>query len=87
VAAVALAWVASRPEVTSTIVGARTVAQLDDNLALLDVTVPAEQLAELGKLTAPELDFPAGFLAATAIPWQQGGTTINGIPSAAFTRR
>jgi aryl-alcohol dehydrogenase-like predicted oxidoreductase len=87
VAAVALAWVASRPEVTATIIGARTVAQLDDNLAALDVTVPAGQLAELDKLTAPQLDFPADFLAATAIPWQQGGTTINGVASAPFTRR
>ena len=29
---VALAWVADRPAVTSVILGARTVAQLDDNL-------------------------------------------------------
>ena len=31
-ARVALAWVASRPGVTSTIIGARTMEQLDDNL-------------------------------------------------------
>lgn len=33
VARVALAWVQSRPGVTSTIIGARTLAQLEDNLA------------------------------------------------------
>ncbi len=36
-ARVALAWVAGRPGVTSPILGARTLAQLDDNLAALEV--------------------------------------------------
>ncbi|MFC4033288.1 aldo/keto reductase [Streptomyces polygonati] len=86
VAAVALAWVRARAEITSTIIGARTVKQLDDNLASLDVTVPDEQLAELSSLTAPKLDFPADFVIETAIPWQQGGTTVNGVPSEPFGR-
>ena len=34
---VALAWVADRPAVTSVILGARTVAQLDDNLGAADL--------------------------------------------------
>ena len=33
-AQVALAWVTHRPAVTSTILGARTLAQLDDNLGV-----------------------------------------------------
>ncbi|WP_327292771.1 aldo/keto reductase [Streptomyces sp. NBC_01198] len=86
VAAVALAWVRARPEVTSTIIGARTVQQLDANLASLDVSVPDEQLAELSALTAPKLDFPADFVNDVAIPWQQGGTTIDDVPSEPYSR-
>jgi aryl-alcohol dehydrogenase-like predicted oxidoreductase len=38
-AAVALAWVQSRPGVASTIIGARRLDQLEQNLAALDVTL------------------------------------------------
>ncbi len=38
-AEVALAWVRSRPAVTSTLVGARTMEQLRSNLASLEVTL------------------------------------------------
>ncbi|WP_329173072.1 aldo/keto reductase [Streptomyces sp. NBC_01477] len=86
VAAVALAWVRARAEVTSTIIGARTVEQLDANLASLDVTVPDEQLTELTALTAPKLDFPADFVSGVAVSWQQGGTTVNGVASEPFAR-
>src|SRR5437899_1044945 len=50
-AQVALAWQRTRP-VTATILGARTLSQLDDNLASLDVTIPAEILTELDRSTA-----------------------------------
>lgn len=86
VAAVALAWVRARAEVTSTIIGARTVEQLDANLASLDVTVPDEQLSELSALTTPTLDFPADFVSSAAVSWQQGGTTVNGVTSEPFAR-
>ena len=39
--AVALAWVQARPGVTSTIIGARRLEQLDDNLAALEVALAA----------------------------------------------
>lgn len=83
VAAVALAWVQSRSEVTSTIVGARSVKQLDANLAALQISPSADQLARLDALSKPTLNFPAAFLEEVAVPWQQGGTTINGVTSAA----
>ena len=84
VAALALAWVRQQPEVTSTIIGAHTVQQLDANLGSLDVTIPDEQLAELDRLTEPKLDFPADLLKTDAISLQQAGTTINGVPSSEF---
>ena len=40
-AQVALNWVATQPGVTSTILGATKVAQLDDNLAAIDFEIPA----------------------------------------------
>src|SRR5262245_59329224 len=39
-AQLALAWQLAKPEVTSVILGARTQAQLDDNLGALSVTIP-----------------------------------------------
>jgi hypothetical protein len=59
---VALAWVRQQPEVTSTIIGTRTVDQLDANLAYLQLTIPGPQLAELDLATWPQLDFPADLL-------------------------
>jgi len=77
VARVALAWVQGRPGVTSTILGARTLAQLDDNLKALDLKLSAEQSAALDKLTTPTLDFPAEILPILRL-LHAGGTTING---------
>jgi aryl-alcohol dehydrogenase-like predicted oxidoreductase len=80
VARVSLAWVQARPGVSSTILGARTLAHLDDNLAALDVELTSEHVAALDKLTTPALNFPAQFLGMAAAI-QAGGTTINGEPS------
>ncbi|MFC4532532.1 aldo/keto reductase [Sphaerisporangium dianthi] len=46
-AAVALAWVRRRPGVTSVIIGPRTVAQLEGNLAGFVLDLPAEMVARL----------------------------------------
>src|SRR6202047_389424 len=50
VARVALAWVQAQPGVTSTIIGARRLAQLDDNLKALDVKLSIEELGRLDAL-------------------------------------
>ena len=77
VSRVAIAWVQSRPGVTSTIIGARTMHQLDDNLGALDVSLSAAQVAKLDELSKPKLNFPADFIANGAM-FVHGGTTING---------
>jgi diketogulonate reductase-like aldo/keto reductase len=77
VARVALAWLQGRPGVTSTILGARTLVQLNDNLKALDITLSAEQSAALDKLTTPTLNFPAEILPMVRM-FHAGGTTING---------
>lgn len=47
---VALAWLARRPGVTAPIVGPRTLAQFEANLAALDIPLADETLAELDAL-------------------------------------
>jgi aryl-alcohol dehydrogenase-like predicted oxidoreductase len=62
-AEVALAWVRSRPAVTSTLIGARTIEQLRANLTSLEITLTPEQLAALDEPSTPSLDFPAAITA------------------------
>lgn len=59
----ALAWTLVNPTVTSTIVGARTLAQLEDNLGALDVRFTEGQLATLEEASAISLGFPHDMLA------------------------
>ncbi|WP_369696709.1 aldo/keto reductase [Streptomyces sp. XD-27] len=61
--AVALAWTLQNPDVTAPIVGARTSAQLEDNLGALDVAFDAAHLARLDEASAIDLGFPHEFLA------------------------
>jgi aryl-alcohol dehydrogenase-like predicted oxidoreductase len=77
VARVAIAWVQARPGVTATIIGARTLEQLDDNLAALEVSLSAANIAKLDELSKPTLNFPAEFIANGA-PFVWGGMTVNG---------
>jgi diketogulonate reductase-like aldo/keto reductase len=77
-ARVALAWVQTQPAVTSTIIGARTAEQLDQNLGALELRLPPERIAKLEALSAPKLNFPAGFL-AIAPAFMHGGLSVNGV--------
>jgi aryl-alcohol dehydrogenase-like predicted oxidoreductase len=76
-AAVALAWVQGRPGVASTIIGARRLDQLEQNLAALDITLKAEQIARLDQLSKPTLGFPMPFLNVASM-FAHGGATVNG---------
>jgi aryl-alcohol dehydrogenase-like predicted oxidoreductase len=49
---VALAWILANDAVTSVIIGARKIAQLDDNLKSVDLTLSADDLNALGEATA-----------------------------------
>ena len=62
-AQVALAWVLARqaPFVIP-IVGARTKAQLEENLAARNVRLTADDLRDLGEVSAVDLGFPHDFL-------------------------
>jgi aryl-alcohol dehydrogenase-like predicted oxidoreductase len=50
---VALAWVNGRAGVTSTLIGVETVAQLDENIATLDITLTAQELQEIDRWYTP----------------------------------
>ncbi len=62
-AEVALAWLTDRPGVTSTILGARTLEQLETNLAAADLHLSAEETASLEAVSQPRVsDYPYGEL-------------------------
>jgi aryl-alcohol dehydrogenase-like predicted oxidoreductase len=63
-ARVALAWLVDRPAVTSVIIGARTLEQLDDNLGAAGLHLSAEETARLDQASTPTVDdYPYGDLA------------------------
>ena len=62
-AEVALAWVTDRPAVTSTILGARTMEQLETNLRAADLHLTAEETAALDQASDLHAsDYPYGEL-------------------------
>jgi aryl-alcohol dehydrogenase-like predicted oxidoreductase len=78
VARVALAWLNGQPGVTSTIIGARRLTQLEDNVKALEVKLTADNLATLDALTKPVFGFPQSM--QPAFPSiQNGGATVNGV--------
>jgi aryl-alcohol dehydrogenase-like predicted oxidoreductase len=81
VARAALAWVIQRPGVASTIIGARTMGQLEDNLGALEVHLTAAQIKALDDVSQPVLNFPHQLL-DNVKAFGYNGATINGQPSA-----
>lgn len=58
---IALSWVTNRPAVSSSIIGARTMEQLIDNLAAAELQLDAEVTATLDAVSAPTPDeYPYG---------------------------
>jgi aryl-alcohol dehydrogenase-like predicted oxidoreductase len=82
-AAIALAWVQARPGVASTIVGARRLDQLEQNLSALDVVLSPDETASLDALSKPTLAFPMQFM-SVATMFSHSGSTVDGEPSAVW---
>lgn len=61
---VAIAWVSAKG--ATPIIGPRTRAQLDDNLAAVEVSLTADQVRRLDEVSAIPLGFPHDMLAAPA---------------------
>ena len=75
-AQVALNWVVTQPGITSTIIGATKLAQLEDNLAALDFTIPAEFRRRLDEATALEPAHPYVFFQPALQDMLTGGVKI-----------
>ncbi|WP_210546006.1 aldo/keto reductase [Rhodoferax sp. PAMC 29310] len=63
VARVALAWLLSRPQVSTVIVGAKTPAQLEDNLGATQLELAADELLALDEVSALPPEYPGWMLA------------------------
>jgi aryl-alcohol dehydrogenase-like predicted oxidoreductase len=76
-AQVAIAWTLANPAVTSPLIGARTLRQLEENVGALDIALNAEQLARLDTASKIELGFPHDFLSYEFIrAGLTGGTNV-----------
>lgn len=75
-AQVALNWVATQPGITSTIIGATKISQLDDNLNSLDFAIPADLRRRLDEVSALEPVHPYIFFSDAIQSMIAGGTTV-----------
>jgi aryl-alcohol dehydrogenase-like predicted oxidoreductase len=62
VAQVAIAWLLSKKVVGSVIIGATNMAQLQDNLHSINLSLTHEALAQLDELTKPFFQYPKWFI-------------------------
>ena len=76
VSQVALNWVATQPGITSTIIGASKLAQLEDNLRSVDFEIPEEGRRRLDEASAIEVIHPYGFFRPDFQGWMSGGTGL-----------
>ena len=70
---------ASRPGVTSTLVGARRLDQFRANLASLDVHLTDAQMGALDEASEPTLNFPAENNRLLAPSLGFAGATVDGV--------
>lgn len=75
-AQLALNWVTNRPAVSSTIIGATKLQQLQDNLGSLDFTIPAELEKRLNDIGAPEVRYPYNFFTGELTKMVSSGTSV-----------
>jgi aryl-alcohol dehydrogenase-like predicted oxidoreductase len=65
-AQVSLAYLLTRPAVTTLVIGARKDSQLADNLKAAELRLGTEELAQLDEVSAPALIYPHWHQARTA---------------------
>jgi aryl-alcohol dehydrogenase-like predicted oxidoreductase len=73
---VALNWVATQPGVTSTIIGASKLAQLEDNLRYAEFAIPADLRKKLDEVGEIESVHPYGFYRPDFQGWISGATGL-----------
>ncbi|MEL7371065.1 MAG: aldo/keto reductase [Myxococcota bacterium] len=80
-AQVALNWVAHRPGVSSVLVGATKLAQLESNLAALEFEIPASLRETLDRVSAPVRTFPYTFFDGEIQQMLRGNTEVRPAPA------
>ncbi len=65
VAGLALAWLLHQPAVTTVIIGANKMEQLDDNLKSVDLKFSSEELEKLDKISKLPAEYPGWMLERT----------------------
>jgi aryl-alcohol dehydrogenase-like predicted oxidoreductase len=68
-AAVSLAWLLAKPQVSSVIFGARSIAQLDANIAAAELELAPRQVELLDQASAFDLGYPYTFIQSTQSTW------------------
>jgi aryl-alcohol dehydrogenase-like predicted oxidoreductase len=68
-AAVSIAWLLAKPQVTSVIFGARSIEQLEANLAGAELQLAGKHVEALDKASAFELGYPYEFIKNTQATW------------------
>jgi len=61
-ARLSLAWLLAKPVVTSVIIGAKRLEQLQDNLAAIELTLTQEELRQLDEVSTLPLEYPGWVL-------------------------
>jgi aryl-alcohol dehydrogenase-like predicted oxidoreductase len=74
VARIALAWLLTNDVVTSIIIGAKRVEQLEDNLAAVNVKLTADEVKTLDAVSVLPPEYPGWMLA------MQGGNRLENVP-------
>jgi aryl-alcohol dehydrogenase-like predicted oxidoreductase len=77
-AQVALNWVATQPGITSTILGASKLSQLEDNLSSIEFSIPAELRKRLDAVSAPASIHPYVFFEPFIQGMIHGGSKVRG---------
>ena len=71
---VALAWLLAKPAVSTVIIGARKLSQLQDNLGASDVRLSEDDIARLDAAYAPPMQYP-GWMLKRQGEYRKGGQT------------
>ena len=78
---VALNWVATQPGIASVILGATKLAQLQDNLAALDISIPAALRDRLETVSSSPAPFPHSYFGFEIQGRVTGGATTGDKPA------
>ena len=73
----ALAWLLQQPVVSSIIIGATKLQQLQENLKSVDVTFTADELSQLNEISKLPVEYPANVLELMTMDRREGVDFLN----------